>query len=394
LVADEHADDEETLTEDACNYVSTYNGCAIYECDGKFICDFHGKSLSAKSEDELKSKIDSNDISYRNHYHNLGEDWAHFEFKSGSNPYIAKDEKEKNRILKKYGNKAKEIKPNYYMVDDSEGNRDFFNEDLDWRTYKITYCLNHSPEREQTTTFTTWQPYVEYAWRMSPNNIPHTTIKSIEPIDTENVITPINESEALTEGYRDTERISALAAHLGVDEDSIQPVTYASNIFEVGDAEWAVLTEDEAEQAAKNDIQSLYDDIGVDSFTPWFRDWIYDNAVDREWFEEALKESFENYVADIKDEDDRLQQEMDDAGVDTEEEFVDYLVRTAGDPIEYYVDNFGSDAFRDICSQNNLIDIDAVAEKAIEEDGVAHFVARYDGKEVDLGDGLFAYRLN
>lgn len=200
--------------------------------------------------------------------------------------------------------------------------------------------------------------------------------------------------EALTEDYRDTERISALATYLEVDEDSIQPVTYASNIFEVEGAEWAVFTEDEAEKVAKEDIENLYDDIGMDSFTPWFRDWIYDNAVDREWFEEALRESFENYVADIKDEDDRLQQEMDDVGVDTEEEFIDYLVSTAGDPIEYYVDNFGSDAFRDICSQNNLIDIDAVAEKAIEEDGVAHFIATYDGEEVDLGDGLFAYRLN
>lgn len=200
--------------------------------------------------------------------------------------------------------------------------------------------------------------------------------------------------EALTEDYRDMERISALATYLDVDEDSIHPVTYASNIFEVGDAEWAVLTEDEAERAAKEDIEDLYDDIGVDSFTPWFRDWIYDNAVDREWFEEALRESFENYVADIKDEDDRLQQEMDDAGVDTEEEFVDYLVRSAGDPIEYYVDNFGSADFREVCSRHNLIDIDAVAEKAIEEDGVAHFIATYDGEEVDLGDDLFAYRLN
>ena len=59
----------------------------------------------------------------------LKEDWTHFEFKSGSNPYIAKDEREKSIMLKKYGDKAKEIKPNYYMVDDSEGDRDFFKVD-------------------------------------------------------------------------------------------------------------------------------------------------------------------------------------------------------------------------------------------------------------------------
>ena len=58
------------------------------------------------------------------------EGYSHFEFTSGSNPYIAKDEKEKNHILKKYGNKVKEIKPGFYKVDDSE--KDLFRvDDLD-----------------------------------------------------------------------------------------------------------------------------------------------------------------------------------------------------------------------------------------------------------------------
>lgn len=49
---------------------------------------------------------------------NLKEDWAHFSFKSGSNPYIAKTEKEKEKILKKYKNKVKELKPNFYEIND------------------------------------------------------------------------------------------------------------------------------------------------------------------------------------------------------------------------------------------------------------------------------------
>ncbi len=56
----------------------------------------------------------------------LKEDWAHFEFKSCSNPYIAKNEKEKNRILRKYGNKAKEVKPGFYEIDDTHDIRDTF----------------------------------------------------------------------------------------------------------------------------------------------------------------------------------------------------------------------------------------------------------------------------
>jgi hypothetical protein len=27
-------------------------------------------------------------------------------------------------------------------------------------------------------------------------------------------------------------------------------------------------------------------------------------------------------------------------------------------------------------------------------DGIAHFIARYDGEEHDLGNGLYAYRTN
>lgn len=56
-------------------------------------------------------------------------------------------------------------------------------EDLEWHTYKITFSTPANPDSEHTTTFTTWQSDVEYAWRMSNANIPHTTIKSIELVE-------------------------------------------------------------------------------------------------------------------------------------------------------------------------------------------------------------------
>lgn len=62
-------------------------------------------------------------------------------------------------------------------------------EDLEWHTYKITFSTKANPDKEQTTTFKTWQSDVEYAWRMSNANIPHTTIKSIELVE------DINEDE-------------------------------------------------------------------------------------------------------------------------------------------------------------------------------------------------------
>ena len=150
------------------------------------------------------------------------------------------------------------------------------------------------------------------------------------------------------------------------------------------------------------------------------------NALDNDWFEEAVKESMEYYVEDIEDEassmgyDNRLIEEMHDHQVlddddfeededgmpnlrelkedididDKKEEFIDLLVENAGHPVEYCADNFGWDWVSKAATENNLIDMDEVVEQCIYEDGVAHFIARYDGDEIELGNGLYAYRTN
>jgi hypothetical protein len=148
------------------------------------------------------------------------------------------------------------------------------------------------------------------------------------------------------------------------------------------------------------------------------------NAVDEDWFADALRESTQYYVDDIEEEtygqdkyanrlieelvengilgDDDLEEDEDLGGLLTytgdidslKEEYVDLLVDREDNPIEYYINNFGSDSFTDVCKENMLIDWDKVAEECIDVDGVAHFIARYDGEEHDLGDGLYAYRQN
>jgi hypothetical protein len=42
--------------------------------------------------------------------------WTLFRYEDGSNPYIAKTEKEKNRILKKYGTRAVKIDNDNYFI--------------------------------------------------------------------------------------------------------------------------------------------------------------------------------------------------------------------------------------------------------------------------------------
>ena len=219
-------------------------------------------------------------------------------------------------------------------------------------------------------------------------------------------ITPIKES-TLNEDSEENERAVALAEFLGIDVSEVKASSWDENEFETPEGDYLVVTEEEAEDYAAQDIENLFDDIGFESFTPEFRDWIIRNALDTDWFEDAVRESYESYVDDIAYEDGRLEEELLDAGIITEEDieagydedaardaYVEMLVEDAGDPVDYCGDNFGWDWVSKVAEQNNLIDMQEVIDECIYQDGVAHFIARYDGEENELSNGLFAYRTN
>lgn len=51
-----------------------------------------------------------------------------------------------------------------------------------WNEYKIYYTDKINPNLIHTTHFKTWGKDVEYYWRMSPANIPHTNVVKVEKI--------------------------------------------------------------------------------------------------------------------------------------------------------------------------------------------------------------------
>lgn len=224
--------------------------------------------------------------------------------------------------------------------------------------------------------------------------------------------------KVLNEEY-DESRAKALADYLGVDVDTIRN-TY-DNTYETEDGEeYLVVDEDEAYGLAKESIESYIDELGISGFTEGFQDWIKMNALDADWFEDALRESEEFYVDDIESESsntyaNRLIEEMVDAGIldesdldedgldvnegvdiyDKKSEYVDYLVENAGDPFDWYVDNFGEEELDALIKEGTIsIDTDAIVDEAIDLDGIAHFIATYDGDEIELDDGWYAYRTN
>ena len=171
------------------------------------------------------------------------------------------------------------------------------------------------------------------------------------------------------------------------------------NTFEVDGAEYLVLTEDEREEEFYNYQTSLIEDMGLDAFSEWAQDYIIDNFVDEEWFIEAMREHFEYYISDIREEpaddekfENRLQEEMAEIGCEDEEDFLNYHC-SLEEPIEWFLSNFSQNEFNAIVKENDLVYWDDVIDWVAREDGY-NCLSSYDSIEMELEDDLYAYRIN
>ena len=195
------------------------------------------------------------------------------------------------------------------------------------------------------------------------------------------------------------ERINALVKFLGYEVEEVKE-SYREEVFETPEGEYLVLTEEEADEEAKQSILNLIDDIGIQAFSESAQEYILNNFVEYRWFEDAIRETYQYYIDDIREESasdeeykNRLDEEMAVAGVEDEEEFLDWLCENAGDPVEYYRDNFGKDDFNNVVKENDLINWDEVAQWSIEEDGRGNTLGSWDGEENEY-NGYYIYRLN
>lgn len=213
------------------------------------------------------------------------------------------------------------------------------------------------------------------------------------------------------------ERIKALATYLGVEEDEITE-GYTDNVFEVNGEEYLVLDDDEADEAVVDDVENLVDDLGLEAFTDAMQDWILENAVDNmDWFDDALEEDM-NYYVDNMDDDEVVEEAIrydvideDDAYIEDEdgnqeinpeldledvgEKLVQALIDEQEDAYTWYVDNFGENSVRDLINDGTItLDYQAIADEVMSWDGRGNSLASYDGDEIELDNGLYAYRLN
>ena len=118
------------------------------------------------------------------------------------------------------------------------------------------------------------------------------------------------------------------------------------------------------------------------------------------WFKEFWEEVHENqaYNEDIQYIADEEELEQLDNGEIDEDTIRDNYYNTLQDSIndnwmDEYKFQFGEEDFKHTLIRNNLIDTDALAKWCVDMDGVAHYLASYDGEEYEQ-DGYYIYRTN
>ena len=198
------------------------------------------------------------------------------------------------------------------------------------------------------------------------------------------------------------EKIKALLNYLDLEsEDAIEIKTSNDSYITINNEEYLVLTDEEANEAHENYIELLIDDLGINAFTPYAQEYIIENCIDKSWFDDAMRESYECYVEDIREEssfnneyENRLEEEMAENDCDTEEDYIEHLMNSYKDGVEWYKLNIGEEDFSEMVRKYCSLDIGLISKFCIREDGRGHSLASYNGEELELENGYFAYRTN
>ena len=190
-------------------------------------------------------------------------------------------------------------------------------------------------------------------------------------------------------------KINALLNYLGETEETaiVETLKHDDNktVF-IDDVEYIVLTDTEANEQYREYQLSLIEDLGLEAFSDWAKDYILDNFTHSysETFDDIQYDDAVSYVDDLKYSGD-LEDELNRYGCDNEGELIDLLCEECS--VEWFKSVFGIDEYNRIIIENDLIDWGKVIEWTKEVDGRG-VMASYDGIEMELENNLYAYRIN
>lgn len=199
-------------------------------------------------------------------------------------------------------------------------------------------------------------------------------------------------------------KIKALAEYLGIPEEEISESWDEDNFETEGDGDWIVTDYDTAYSLAIEYVKEIYDEMGLESFTEGFRDYILGNYLDDKALQDTMYEDIKERY-NYEDDDEILDEAEYFDLIDDKDEFEGDIEELREKIIDKYYEIYENrpyDYFEEIYGKGkdlndflaDYIDIDEVARQAVMEKGIAHFIASYDGNEVDLGNDLYGYRTN
>ena len=214
-----------------------------------------------------------------------------------------------------------------------------------------------------------------------------------------------------------------LAKYLQLEENKIiiedEDSNDKYNEYYCSDGVYVVMTEEESREAVKDDIENCLFDMGLDSFTPQFKETIIKNYIDDSWFSDVCMEDRQRYAEDIENESDdyyanRLIAEcvdyrlidtddIDDSGnyignEDLQELLSEYMYKEVEENSDSFASWFdfvyGNDELTYAIKNHSIdYDIDGIADECIEADGYGHFISHWDGETIEL-DNFYAYKLD
>lgn len=224
---------------------------------------------------------------------------------------------------------------------------------------------------------------------------------------------------------RDNEKLEQLAEYLGVSKNKIdfqenERDSKYNEFIVKGEGTFYVMTEEESREAVYDNVEGVFDDLGLESFTPSFQETILSDYLKDGWFEDVCKEYYESYASDIQEETgrdfeygNRLNDEcvehklidpedIVDGEYEGEEDLVELLSNYLYEDVlehyssyaEWYRFDFGTESLNHAISEGYVdLDMDGIVDECIEVDGYGHFIASYDGETIELKN-FYAYKID
>ena len=189
-------------------------------------------------------------------------------------------------------------------------------------------------------------------------------------------------------------KIKAIINNYGIEVEEIEKIE--DNIFTINNGkEYYVLTDEEAQEIYVDLQVDLINEFGLEGFTEYAQQYIIDNCLNIDWFNDTMTESNEDYVYNLEEED--LNELLDEYNVETEKELINEFNSQYENGLQWYKEIYGTEELQYLINKYNLLDVDAVIEFCQEVDGRGHIIASYDGIEdtIIINDiTYYLYRLN